>query len=120
MRYVWLLLFISTFAFGIDSVKNALATQENLVVLFMRPTCSYSLYLRPIMDKVFIPYKESVTYIVIDITTGEDYYKKEYHFSTVPTVLYYKNGIVKAHHGSNNKTIDQRDIKEYIKRVYDL
>jgi len=104
----------------VDPAKEAIAKNKNVIVLFMRSTCQYCHYLQPIMNIALAPYRNSITYVVVEVSAMPDYYKKIYKFSTVPTVFYYKNGIVQASHGSNNKTVTQDDIQGYIKRIYRL
>lgn len=103
-----------------DPAKEAIEKSDNVVVLFVRSSCPYCQYLLPIMDKVFVPYRRNIQYIVVEISSMPDYYKKTYHFSTVPTALYYKNGKLQTSHGSNNKTITQHEVKDCVRRVYGL
>lgn len=112
--------FVGTVSPIADPAKEAIAKHDNVVVLFVRSTCPYCHYLQPIMNQALAPYRGSITYLVVEVSPMPDYYKRTYKFSTVPAAFYYKKGVVQASHGSNNKTITQRDVQGYIKRIYGL
>ena len=104
-----------------DRAKEAIEKYDNVVILFMKDNCPYSLYLRDVMDKVVPRYRSNnINYVVVEISKDPDFYKRTYNFGTVPTAFYYKNGILQARHDSNNKRMSAGEIQGHVRQVYGL
>ena len=80
-------------------------TQDKAVVLFYKPSCPYCVYLDGKFKALAQQNNRNAQFIMIDIQQKDPLYKANFGFSTVPTVVYFKNGKQVTSHGSDNKTI---------------
>lgn len=103
-----------------DPVKDAITKHDTVIVQFMRPSCPYSVYLNQLFKQIQnSAQKHGIHCLLIDIT-GKEQYKKEYRFSTVPTVIYFKKGKEVYRHSSNDKRFGISDFKKAIATHYDI
>ena len=101
-----------------NSIEPLVKSNPNVVVLFYKPGCPFYRYIAPLFDTLIREMQSSgILFKTINIT-NQDHYKNTYHFSTVPTVIYFKNGSPALSHGSNNKTITVNAMKDTIKTIF--
>lgn len=104
-----------------QDLDKIIASHENVIIEFMKPSCPYSQYLNPIFSYTMKQYPNPlVIFKVVDISSNQDYYKNHFGFSTVPTVIYYKNGKKVKMHGSNNMSIKSSHLQNNIESIYGI
>lgn len=91
--------------------------QDKAVILFCKPSCPYCVYLDGKFRTLAQQNKHNAQFIIIDIQQKDQAYKSRYGFSTVPTVVYFKNGQQVASHGSDNKTITVTKMQTNVDRL---
>lgn len=89
-------------------------TADKAVVLFYKPSCPYCVYLDGKFRTLAQQNKQNAQFIMIDIQQKDQLYKSNYGFSTVPTVVYFKNGKQVASHGSDNKTVTVANMQKNV------
>lgn len=100
-----------------QQASKALEQQyDNLIVMFTKDQCPYCVYMKPIMKQVERDYGNEITFLYVDVSKNHQY-ASQYGFSTVPTIVYFKNGKKLDAHGSNNKTITKDQIEENIRNL---
>jgi len=104
----------------VDSLKQKIATEKNIIILFSADYCPYCHFMIPIINEVKELYKSSITFEIVDIAQGKSDYPSAFTFKTIPTVIYYKDGVEQKRHGSENKSISSNDIKKNITDIYKL
>lgn len=103
-----------------DPVRATIQSHDNVIIQFMRPSCPYSAYLNPLFKQIQKSAdQKGIHSLLVDIT-GKDFYKKEYGFSTVPTVIYFRKGKEVFRHGSNDKRFGIADFKRAIAQSYGI
>lgn len=103
-----------------DMVANTIQRDPYVIVQFMRPSCPYSVYLNPLFETMKKKTtKLPITWLFVNIN-GKEQYKNQYRFSTVPTVIYFKNGKEVHRHGSNDKRFTTNDFATAISRYFGL
>lgn len=90
------------------------AATKNEVILFYKPGCPFCPYVDSLFNQLKKQNNGRTEFKKINIS-GNGTYKKKYGFSTVPTVVYIKDGRTIAKHGSNNKTIKLADMQRHMK-----
>ena len=98
-------------------IAHTISTQPNVIVLFMRPECPYCKFIDPIFNAIATRYGSSIRCVKINVNENPSA-KDTYNFSSVPTVIYNKDGQEKLRHGSNNKTVTQEYMEQNIKTIY--
>lgn len=88
--------------------------QDKAVVLFYKPSCPFCVYLDGKFKTLAHQNTNNAQFIMIDIQQKDVIYKSNYSFSTVPTVVYFKNGKQVASHGSDNKTITLQTMQQKV------
>lgn len=89
------------------------ATQKNEVILFYKPGCPFCPYVDSLFNQLKKQNNGKAKFKKININ-GNSAYKTKYDFSTVPTVVYIKDGQTIAKHGSNNKKIKLTDMQRHM------
>ena len=103
-----------------NNIESLVKSNPHVVVLFYKPGCPFYRYIAPLFDTLIAQKQSSgILFKKIDISSQPHIYKTAYHFNTVPTVIYFKNGSPMRSHGSNNKTITVNDMKDTIKSIFD-
>lgn len=74
----------------------------------------------PVMSQIQREYGNKINIIFIEISRNQTFYKTEYGFRTVPTIIYFKDGKEMARHGSNNKTVTVTFIKNNIAAIWGI
>lgn len=111
---------VSTLSLYADPVRTAIESKQYVIVQFMKPSCPYSVYLNPLFNSMKKKTEKlPITWLLVDIT-GKEQYKNQYRFSTVPTVIYFKNGKEVYRHGSNDKRFTMNDFASSISRAFGL
>jgi len=122
----------ATLAFGTTCVREITSTQElekllvaekNLVIKFSTEQCPYCVYLDPFFKTAAQNSRGPIVFASVMIPSDKNvrnWYKETFKFATVPTVVYYKDGEKTYVHGSDNKTITDRDILNNITRIYSI
>lgn len=90
-------------------------TQDKAVILFYKPSCPYCVYMESPFKSLAAKNQDKAQFIMVDIQQKDQPYKSAYGFSTVPTVVYVKNGNIIKSHGSDNKTITLNSMQNNIK-----
>lgn len=85
------------------------------VVLFQKPSCPYCVYLKPKFEELKKANTSKGITFVEKMVTPEA--KSAFGFSTVPTVIYYKDGKEMRRHGSENKTITTAAMQKYVNEL---
>ncbi len=106
-----------THAYSVDSVQNEVKA-GNVIVYFYTPTCPFCHYMTPIINTIQSKLDSSVRLIKIDISSNKEGYKKAFGFSTVPTVVYYKDGNKVSSHGSDNRGMTAPKMASRINSTY--
>lgn len=91
-------------------IKDLIASEKRLAVIFYRPSCPYCQYLLPLFDAMQINYP-MITFKAVNIDNHGDEFKEAFGFSSVPTVIYFKDGTEINRHGSNNMSITQEEME---------
>lgn len=102
---------------------NLIATEKNLVVKFERPNCPFCVYLSPIFNTVAQQCPDNITFLSVMIPDADrEWYKAYFGFTTVPMVVYYKDGKKddKRSHGSNNRGISELYILNNLTQMYGI
>ena len=117
--FVFLGLFAATSSeANVASVQRFIQNNPDSLILFYRPGCPYCHYVLPLFTAVqadFGTISLNVAFLKVDIST-DAHLKEAFGFHTVPTFIYYKNGIEQFRHGSNNKTLTIAQIEANIER----
>ena len=91
------------------------------VVMFHKSGCPFSGYLSPIFDRVGRNYGGKLYFHKITVTSSnQNMFKRNYGFSTFPTVAYFKSNKLVKKHGSGNRTYTEDKIKGHIQQIYGL
>lgn len=86
----------------------------NLIVMFTKEDCPYCRYMMPIMKQVENKLgSKDIKFLYIDIAKNPQY-PSQYGFSTVPQIVYFRDGKKLAAHGSADKTMTAAQVKEKI------
>ena len=93
------------------------SAQDKAVVLFYKPSCPYCSYLDGKFRALAQQNKDNAQFIMINIQQNDGMYKSAYGFSTVPTVVYFKNATRTASHGSDNKTITVQTMQTHVNHL---
>ena len=104
-----------------QELLHLIATEKNLVIKFSRPNCPYCVFLEPIFNAAAQKYPGNVTFVSVMIPDADrEWYKGYFGFTTVPMVVYYKDGKKDdtRSHGSNNRAISELYILNNLKQVY--
>ncbi len=97
----------------IQAAKQSNPTQNNEVILFYKPGCPFCPYVDSLFNQLKKQNNGKAEFKKININ-GNSAYKTKYGFSTVPTVVYIKDGQTIAKHGSNNKKIKLTDMQRHM------
>lgn len=90
----------------------------NLIVMFTKENCPYCVYMKPIMKQVEKKFGKDIKFLYIDIAQNPQY-PSEYGFSTVPQIVYFKDGKKLTAHGSGDKTMTAAQVEEKIETFFD-
>lgn len=89
----------------------------NLVVMFTSDQCPYCDFMKPIMQKVENHYGDEITFLYINVTQSPEY-PAQYGFSTVPQIMYFKNGKKLAVHGSDNYKMTAARVERVLRNIF--
>ncbi len=98
-----------------NDVQAFIGQHEKVVVMFILSSCPYCIYLKPIFNNLQKEFSGSVHLKTVVVNGKKDYYKKAFNLRTFPTVIYYKNGVEKKRHGSDNKRMTLAKMRGYVK-----
>lgn len=98
------------------SAKPLEQQYPKLIVMFSKERCPYCVYMKPIMEQVERSYGDDIKFLYVDITENPQY-PSQYGFSTVPHIVYFKNGKQLDAHGSGDKTMT---VDQVIGRIKNL
>jgi len=94
------------------------ATEGNAIILFSKSACRYCSYIKPLFNQLANAFEQlGIKFIIVDITSNQSFYRSRFNISTVPTVIYYKNGNVVSRHGSNNGKMKLATMKGFAQRI---
>jgi thiol-disulfide isomerase/thioredoxin len=103
-----------------QELMNLIKTEKNLIINFSKPNCPFCVYIDPIYKKAAQACKEPVVFASVKILENPEWYKKEFGFTTVPTVVYYKDGKKQRSHGSENRGVTKEFILNIIAQLYTM
>ncbi|HXW52798.1 MAG TPA: thioredoxin family protein [Myxococcota bacterium] len=89
----------------------------NLIVMFTKEQCPYCQYMMPIMKKMAMKFGKDIKFLFVD-TEKNPQYPAQYGFSTVPQIMYFKNGEKLGAHGSADKTMTKEQVEEKIRNFF--
>ncbi len=89
----------------------------NLIVMFTKNQCPYCVYMKPIMQEVEGKFGKDIKFLYVDIDQNPQYVS-QYGFSTVPHIIYFKDGKKLDAHGSDDKTITAEQVAEKINTYF--
>lgn len=89
----------------------------NLIVMFTKDACPYCQYMKPIMNQVEQKFGKGIKFLYVDITQYPNT-PAQYGFSTVPQIMYFKNGKRLETHGSGDKTMTVEQVEAKIKQHF--
>lgn len=95
-------------------LTKLISSQELVVVVFSKPSCPFCTFIKPHIRSAVQSSPKNITLVEYNILSNPDYYKKTYKFSTVPTVIYYKNGKEVYRHDSMNRGATSAKISSII------
>lgn len=99
------------------TAKSLEQQHTNLIVMFTKDKCPYCDYMKPIMKKVEDKFGKDIDFLFVDIAQNPQY-ATQYGFSTVPHIVYFKDGKELDAHGSGNKTMTVTQVEEKIKTYF--
>jgi thiol-disulfide isomerase/thioredoxin len=85
----------------------------NLIVMFTKNQCGYCTYMKPIMQEVEMKFGKNIKFLYIDVDQNPQY-AAQYGFSTVPHIVYFKDGQQLGAHGSDDKQMTAEQVGEKI------
>jgi thiol-disulfide isomerase/thioredoxin len=86
----------------------------NLIIMFTKDECPYCRYMKPIMKAVEMKYGNDIKFLYVDVVQ-HPHYAAQYGFTTVPQIVYFKDGKRLEMHGSGNKTMTKEQVEAKIK-----
>jgi thiol-disulfide isomerase/thioredoxin len=100
-----------------QQISNAPEKQySDLIIMFTKDNCPYCVYMKPIMQEAQAKFGNNIKFLFLDITQNP-HYAAQYGFSTVPHVVYFKNGQQLDAHGSGNKTMTIQQVEQRIRNL---
>jgi len=89
---------------------------KKLVIMFTREDCGFCRYMKPIMQQVQKKFGKDIKFLYIDVAQNPGL-ASQYNFSTVPHIVYFKNGKQLDAHGSGDKTMTRQQVEEKIRSL---
>lgn len=96
-----------------SSGKSLEQQYDNLIVMFTKDQCGFCRYMMPIMKQVEMKFGKDIKFLYVDIAQNPQY-PSQYGFSTVPHIVYFKDGKKLDAHGSGNKTMTAAQVEDKI------
>lgn len=90
---------------------------NNLIIMFTKDNCPFCIYMKPKIQEAEMEFGDKIKFLYVDISQNPQY-AAQYGFSTVPHIVYFKNGRQLDAHGSGNKTITAEQVKQRIKNLF--
>ncbi len=106
-----------TKSYSVQQVKD-LTKKGNVIVYFYTSGCSYCRYLQPHINRLKSKLGNNVTYLAVNVGSNKRVFYSTFGFSTVPIVMYFKNGVKKSSHGSQNKGMTAQEMAQIVNRIY--
>lgn len=100
--------------------KSSMALEQqypNLVVMFTKNSCPFCQYMYPIMKQAEKEYGDRIKFLFVNVDE-QPQYASQYGFSTVPQIVYFKDGQRLDMHGSGNKTMTVEDVENKIANYF--
>ena len=89
---------------------------NNLIIMFTKDNCPYCIYMKPIMKEAEMKFGNDIKFLYVDITQNPQY-PAQYGFSTVPHIVYFKDGKQLDAHGSGDKTMTVQQVEQRIRNL---
>lgn len=110
---------LGTFSCATMHAAPSIDISGDTVVCFAKKQTPLSKFIKPLFEQVAAYYKlHGINFIYRDIDEAPDFYKQKFNLTTMPTIIYFKDGYEIYRHDSKNGTISVDTIKAHVERIY--
>lgn len=105
-------------SYSVSQVKSEIAKNNNVIVYFYTSSCPYCNYMQPIINRLKTKLGNNIKYMAVNIESNKSTFKKAFGFSTVPTIIYFKDGRQKESHGSQSRNMTTQKMAQIVNKTY--
>ena len=89
----------------LSSALSITKSQPLVIVYCYTDRCIYCRHTKPLIEQLKQIYGSRISFVELNVSDNMPAFKHNFNASTVPLIMYFKNGNEVARHGSDNKTI---------------